>query len=126
MDLYTLLQDVSGSLLRRSYIELPLPTELVVKRPEFVVPKMARVYSTGLYMVDDVLVSYKELLDLRGRDFKGTSYEIEVNLWEVFEDHGEDGHVDYRLVGWVLLPSTALTPDRYPGCGVAWPDRCKF
>jgi hypothetical protein len=126
MNLYTLLKDVPSLMFRQQYTELPLPTELVVTQPGFIVPRLARVYFTDLYLYEDSVVTYRELQQQKGAAFHGTAYEVGVFLWEVFEDYGDDGHTDYRLMGWVLLPSTALAPTAYPVRGVSWPDQFDY
>jgi len=46
------------------------------------------------------LLCYEELI--KKGDFQGTGNEVEVYLWEVWTDSGEDGHIGYEHRGYVL------------------------
>lgn len=62
-----------------------------------------RIYTTSLFQVNNEVVTYDEMRSLRGSEFKGTVFEDQLVLVEVFEDEGKDGHIDYVLKGLVLM-----------------------
>lgn len=62
-----------------------------------------RIYSIQLYLVDDKLVTYDELLKIRGELFKGIYDEVAIRLVEYWSDSGSDGHVEYRLIGYIFM-----------------------
>ncbi len=75
-----------------------VPSEVVIDKPQFVVPKVRRQYKTNLYLLEGKVVDYDTLKNTPG--FKGTHYHAEVVLQEVWENWGDDGHTDYKLVGY--------------------------
>jgi hypothetical protein len=107
-----------------------LPTEIVISKPGFQIPKVARVYATELYLLDkertpgmyDTLLSVDEELRRRawpieedddrfevvdyqglldlGDDFKGTSHHPDVLLAEVWENWGDDGHTQMSMTAY--------------------------
>lgn len=80
-----------------------IPKEHVVDTPTMVIPDVGRIYSTNLYMVDDFeFVEYDELLKIKGKEFKGTEREKRLVIVEAWEDVGDDGHINYKLCGYVL------------------------
>lgn len=100
-------------IISRSYFfEYPLPTEVVVVKTETVTPRVARVYDTDVYYLEDEdrLVGYDELWSKFGSNFQGTHGTpgvCGVSLCEVWEETGDDGHVDYRFQGeYVLVKAT--------------------
>jgi len=94
--------------MRHRFIPINLPTEVVVAEPRYVVPRQARAFRTNFFVVDGNVVLYHELCELRGADFKGTTYERNVYLIEVWEDFGDDGHVSWCLIGWKFIESNDL------------------
>lgn len=86
--------------LARRHCQHPLPTQVVITDPKFLVPQIARTYETGLYILGDHVVDYRVLHTAQG--FHGTSAYPHVVFREVWENCGEDGHVDYSLQGWVF------------------------
>lgn len=82
------------------YAEVELPTELVIIRTSVVRPRVARVYRTDLFTsganFDDVR-PFDDWRKIR-RDF---TYEsgIQLLLAEIWEDQGDDGHVDFVFRG---------------------------
>jgi len=85
---------------------MDIPTETVVCAPTFVAPKQARVYRTGLYMLDGRPATYPEISSQPG--FSGTGSCDEVLLVEVWMDYGDDGHVCYSLFGHRFVPASRL------------------
>lgn len=83
-------------------VEHFLPTACVVYEPGIVVPRISRSFPTNLAVRNDKLYEFVEL-QTHDRDFQGTSHENCVEMYEVWENHGNDGHVDYRLTGFVFV-----------------------
>lgn len=92
--------------------EFYLPTERVICSPQFVVPRVARVYSTGLYVFRNNVLTYERLVELYekvlGEKFPGTYRFDEVEMAEVWSEHGDDGHVHYELTGYRFVPYSTL------------------
>lgn len=84
--------------------QFPIETEVVIKEPRFCVPRMARRYHLDMYIVPGHLdtFDYKELATLIGPDFKGTAHYQHIVLEEVWEDRGDDGHVEPYLYGYMF------------------------
>ena len=77
-----------------------LPTEVVVTEPQIVVPKTMRVWATLYWYVEGVAISYEELR--KRPDFKGAENFPQRYIAELWEDHGEDGHVNFILKGYAI------------------------
>lgn len=88
--------------LRCRSFEFYLPTEVVVREPQIVVPRVGRYYELDLYVRGDRLLTYEELRELP--DFQGTTKEIVVFLYEIWDNDGDDGHTEFRLRCWMLHP----------------------
>ena len=90
-----------------------LPTELRVRRPELMQPGQGRIFETHLYLFDGEVVDYNELRNRcekrkpRQR-FEGTSAHESVVLVEVYSDHGDEGHINFELVGYRFVGTKAL------------------
>jgi len=78
-----------------------VPTEVVVDKPQLVVPMARREYKTNLYILKDKVVDYGTMYATPG--FKGTMHHPEVVLQEVWENWGDDGHTDYKLIGYKFI-----------------------
>lgn len=87
--------------------EFPLPTEVVVTSDQFVSCRKGRYWEVDLYVRDGELLDYDEL-KMRS-DFKGTVHEVQVRLYELWTNLGDDGHCEYCLMGYVFYPG------EYPG-----------
>jgi hypothetical protein len=101
-------------LLQQVWHQVCLPTEVVVAGPEIVMPRVARQYRTGFYWYDGRICSYKELYAAvlaTGQVFPGTYHYDEIYFVEVWENFGDDGHVEYRQVGWRFVLAAALADD---------------
>ena len=88
-----------------------IPTQFVVREPQTVVPKMGRAFRLNLYLLDDpdagpIYLSYDDLkyrIENRLKEkFKGTSGYDPVFITEMWSNGGEDGHVDYHKLGYLL------------------------
>lgn len=88
-----------------------LPTEVVVRSARDILDlrlAQARAYPTNLYLYRGRCVPVEELQrDLKER-FKGTHAFEEIYLVEVWGDHGDDGHTDYRQRGFAFVPASDL------------------
>lgn len=88
-----------------------LPTEMVVLEPKIVTPREARAYRTFLYCDNGDALPYVELSARKARRrerTRGTAYEREIAMAEVWSDYGDDGHVEYTHIGWRFVPSDVL------------------
>jgi hypothetical protein len=88
-----------------------LPTEMLVRKPELVQPRRGRIFKTGLHLRKGFAMSYEELLAhyaRLGEQFPGTYVCEDVVLVEVYAHGGDDGHTDYRLVGYRFVGEKAL------------------
>ena len=90
--------------LKRQYRQICLPTEVVITEAGFFTPQMARVYTTNLWLYENELLTYKELMHAAGDCFRGTLHYVGVVLTEIWVNCGEDGHVRYQLQGFQLQP----------------------
>jgi len=101
--------------------ELTVPTEIIVYEAEICTPDIARVYRTGLYLLDPdddtSLCDYDTLHKTRREQlggfsekdgWKGISAETAVYLFEIWLDEGDDGHIWYKHRGYAFLKSTPL------------------
>lgn len=97
--------ELDGCLLSHRRL-FPVPTEIVVRDiRDPVIMDQGRVYETGLWLQGRIIASYQDLPHDQGH---------REMLWlsEVYEDLGDDGHVDYQLRGWRLIKhSTLITGD---------------
>lgn len=100
-------------LLRCAAQQHPLPTQMVVRQPGFFVPSMAREYRTDLYAVrgprgQSLMLSWNEAMASAMRVHGTDAYDVwrskckQVVLLEVWENVGEDGHIEQGLVGFVF------------------------
>jgi hypothetical protein len=75
--------------LSRAHWQFPVPTEFVVsKESEVCVPIQGRVYRC----------------DLAVAKTEPDGHDKPLVIVEVFEDHGDDGHTNNVLVGFMLMP----------------------
>jgi hypothetical protein len=89
--------------------QICVPTEMVIREPGVVAPKMARIYRTNLYLFDGDVVDYEGLVaavTAKGMKFAGTSKYQELLMSEVYENCGSDGHIDYQCVGVRFVMTT--------------------
>ena len=101
----------SGFLLSPIVLRFYLPTEAVILEPRIVTPREARAYRTFLYYDKGDALPYAELSARkvrRGERTSGTAYEREIVMVEVWDDYGDDGHVEYTHVGWRFVTSDAM------------------
>ena len=94
--------------------QLYLPTEWVITKPQICEPLMARVFKRDLYLSDGEAVTYDEIRRKSGGQPVYTSDLTAVYFWEVWEDQGDDGHVDFMHRGYMFstidLPSDRVYP----------------
>ena len=100
------LEDVPAEHVRHIARRLYVPTEFVIHKPQHLVPDVARIYSTNLWNVNDTIMGYDTLA--QEPSFRGTSYYDEILLAEVWLDHGDDGHIQYSLRGWMYITTSRL------------------
>ena len=94
--------------LTKSFLSLPIPTEIVIEKPTFCVSKMGRAYETDFYLntLDGGLIlDYNQLQKFclqKGIEFRGTMFYSKIYFVEQFSNVGDDGHIQYSLIGWRL------------------------
>jgi hypothetical protein len=111
--------------------EFYLPTEVVVNKPEFVTPAVARVFRTQYHEYEGKFLSTHELqhrVTATGQDYRGSAYYPEVVMVEVWEDRGDDGHTEYEHFGYrfVLASELNKTDDWLPGLPKCMRDRYSY
>ena len=110
--LFTRIDKPNPEWFTRSHLhEFYLPTETVANEPRIVIPRAGRYYEIDLYarLYEEErdceyweLFTYDKLKQLP--DFHGTSKEKQVYLYEIWADFGNDGHIHYDLMYWMLHP----------------------
>ena len=106
--LYPQVETEWASLLRHPFWSYNVPTEFVITEPQALEPIKARCYRTRLYWFNKRAMDYQELRLERRGTFRGTAYEEEVCLVEVWDDYGDDGHTRYYHIGWRFVPHITL------------------
>jgi hypothetical protein len=100
------------SFLRGRCVQVPMPTEQVIYSfGQTPVVEVARYYYTGYYLYEDRTWSYLELhkaVTDKGEKFMGTYHYDEIILVEVWEDHGDDGHVKNQFIGFRFVEASLL------------------
>jgi len=104
---------VFPKLLNCLFIQVPLPTEVVVVETQVVTPKIARVYQTNLHLYIGEVREYEDVYREQSEANPGqhvcfSSLGIKpVLVMEHWEDGGSDGHVEPYLIGYrfVTLPT---------------------
>lgn len=89
--------------LRYVFRSFPIPYETIMTGETQQHTFYGRIYTTSLFQVNNKVVTYDEMRSLRGNNFKGTAFEDQLVLVEIFDDEGQDGHIDYVLKGLVLM-----------------------
>ena len=112
IELYKMIKPTSvlnGTHMVSIYQRINLPTEIVIDKPQYVIPQQARIYSTYLYWVDDRIMDYKTLLNSKKAEgFKGISHYDSIVLVEIWSNYGDDGHTEYNFYGWRYVPVSRL------------------
>lgn len=98
---------------KRAPREFYVATEVVVTKPEMVVPQVARAYNTDLFNYKGHAVTCDWLSGHAARmgvEWRGCANDMaqDVVMVEVWEDHGDDGHVAYNITGFRFVPVSAL------------------
>jgi hypothetical protein len=103
MELYKLITNISDFKLYH-FEQFIVPTEFVIRSLEPQLPLVARAYYIELYSRRecDEVITYDQLKNLVP-NFTESRCANHLYLLEVFEDHGDDGHVDYTLSGYMLV-----------------------
>jgi hypothetical protein len=94
-----------------------LPTEYVVRDPGFYAPQQGRIYHTDLFVTKlqdrQLVVDRNKLYEIgvrvRGEQFHGV-YDMgeELFMVEHYEDHGDDGHTEMALSGYIFVTAKDL------------------
>jgi hypothetical protein len=102
------------------YQTFNLSTEFVFSEPQICAPKQGRIYRTdlfapnrqirGRFLVADRSKIYDMHLRLHGREKFNGLHEVgeDVHMVEHYEDHGDDGHTDMRLTGYIFVRESDL------------------
>ena len=103
---------------RRSFRQIPLPTEIVLKDNTIPVQRYARAYRTEFYVpfeTQDIVTNQEAAdIDKKSENPRGVmSIVVPVLLLEYFEDYGDDGHVDFIMKGWLFVREPELTSTFY-------------
>ena len=89
------------------YQSYPLPTEVVIREPQFVVPQMGRIYRTGLML--EHLPGSREAVDtvVMVEHYPGSREAVDtVVMVEHYCNRGDDGHTEMELEGYIFVPAT--------------------
>lgn len=98
--------------------QLSVPSEVYIDSPQICIPLQARAWSTEFYMYGDDILTSQELA--KTPNFRGVSNYPNVVLLEVWEDEGCDGHLDYRLRGYMFMDGIELKDKKYPIASIQW------
>ena len=78
--------------------QIVVPTQVVLldsdERP---LPRIARIYATNLYRLWDQIRTYEQWSE--EVKFFASLMATKLLMMEIWEDHGDDGHVDFRFEG---------------------------
>jgi hypothetical protein len=90
--------------------QFPIETEFTIKTPQFCVPLMARLYYLDMWLIPGHkdTFNYQELSDFERDNFKGTGHYEGVVLKEVWEDGGDDGHIEPYLFGYIFIKASNI------------------
>lgn len=96
-------------LLSHQFKLFPIPYEQTIygEKQVKILPPTGRIYETQLYSKEGKIIPYEELY--KRADFKGTMYESNIVIVEVWDDYGDDGHIKFQLQGYAVL--TDKSPD---------------
>ena len=98
-----------------------LPTEFVIypegeahrlKWNDPIHPRTGRIFQTSCYLYNGELMGWQEVYKKAGLadkvSWSAADIRDQIALVEVWEDEGDDGHVDYVWNGWVAIPEKEL------------------
>jgi len=96
-------------LLSHQFKLFPIPYEQTVYGEKQLkrIPLTGRIYETQFYFKEGKIIPYEELH--KRVDFRGTMYESNIVIIEVWNDYGDDGHIKFQLQGYAVL--TDKSPD---------------
>jgi len=110
-----------SDILTRRFIQIPLPTEVVVCEPRHVTPLMARIFRTSFHLyLGNVCLNDEIQVDIINRFGKFEGFfkygSREVFLAEQWLDEGDDGHTDpymngYRFITWPTKEDLEAVPN---------------
>lgn len=107
--LYHKYDEVHCELLITGYYSHYMSTEVVVNEPKLVVPQSFREYRTELYLVNDIIHDYDTLAKTpEWQKNSGTSHHNHIHLFEIYEDCGDDGHINNLLSGWAFIDNNKI------------------
>lgn len=97
---------------------MDVPTSVVIEKPGWVSPMVARGFATSLYAVDGVIMSNAELMS-RKKPPRGVSSAVafinrEILLYEYWANEGSDVHLDYQHLGYVFCIGMRDEGGKYP------------
>lgn len=80
--------------------EFDIPTEIVLRKAGYYTPAKGRDFESPFFLVKDTIVTREEL---------GSSLTANhIRLYEVYEDHGDDGHTSYELTGYAFIDDATM------------------
>ena len=109
-------------LLKGRHFTVNMPTEMVITEPKLVVPQVARVHYTRHYWENDEVVTAQDL-HKHSKHFMGTAYHDEILMAEVWDDRGDDGHIEHIFCGWRFIPQSFFDEEMEwlkAGCSFSW------
>lgn len=86
-----------------------VPMEHVVNKPQICMPLQGRYCELHMILTPDRenIIEWKN-----GQPYKCVSDAIKADAWlylvEIFQDHGDDGHVSYQLDGYAVMTPSQL------------------
>jgi len=110
--------------LMNDYRTYNLPTEFVVREAMICTPQQGRIYRTDLFAAQlpgKMFVTTRDrlydaaqksgrnaMISETNRRWSITDLGEEVFMVEHYEDHGDDGHTDMQLTGYIFVPASGL------------------
>lgn len=81
-----------------------IPTQIVIKDVDSYVPIQARYWEIDRWLYEGQIVTYEFLQKLP--NFRGYGNYTQLYIIELWEDVGDDGHIEQRLAGYALTDDT--------------------
>lgn len=98
--------EIDTAFLKGNFVQIALPTEMVISKPKFCVPNYARAYYTKRWYYQGDILDYKTLLDRSIKDtgsFMGSGNYKEIIMVEDWANRGDDGHVGMVMYGYIFM-----------------------
>ena len=89
----------------RDIYTFDIPTPIVITEPGMYTPMQGRIFTTEYYWYNNQVCNYAQLMHLTTKidgTFKGTSNYPNIYIKEVYQDWGDDGHIEYTFKGYIL------------------------